>query len=272
MNIGQIFLSASVYQMIRGGLIFITAISSIIFLGARLHRHHWTALFFIVSGIGLVGLSSILNNGADGDNIILGIVMVIISQFFSAAHYIIEEKYLMKYYIHPLRVVGLEGNWNLLFAIIMLVVVWFIPCSASYCSNGRLDDALYAVKQMGQHPLIIVYFAILAVSITSYQLSGVFITKLGSAAQRCTIDIARTILIWAFFLIYRGAGHETFQYLELIGFFGIIIGTVVYNEIYVPNIFGFSKNTKVNINIRKSLDGSEEVRLIDDKDQVDGML
>lgn len=254
--------------MMRGGLIFITAISSIIFLKARLHRHHWTALFFIVAGITLVGLSSILNTSADGSNVVLGIGLLLISQFFSAAHFIIEEKYLMTHYIHPLRMVGLEGNWNLFFSIIMVTIVQFIPCGASYCSNGHLDDITMVFRQMGQNPLIIMYFFILAVSVCSFQISGVFITKYGSAAQRCTMDIARTALIWGFFLVYRGAGHESFSYIELIGFVGIIIGTIIYNEIYVPRLFGFNKNTKDSIKQRKNII-SEEIRLLTEDDFTD---
>lgn len=46
--------------MMRGLIVFITAIFSIIFLKRVLYRHHYTALCFIVGGIGLVGLATIL--------------------------------------------------------------------------------------------------------------------------------------------------------------------------------------------------------------------
>lgn len=118
MNIGLILISASVYQMMRGGLIFLTAIMSIIFLKAKLHRHHWTSLVFIIGGVTIVGVSSI-EHSSDGDNKILGILLLILSQFLSAAHWIIEEKYLLTHYIHPFRMVGLEGFWALTFSTIM---------------------------------------------------------------------------------------------------------------------------------------------------------
>ena len=127
MTLGLILIDASVYQMMRGGLIFLTAISSIIFLKARLHRHHWTALVAIISGVTLVGLSSILKSeNKNNSNVILGISLLLLSQFFSAGHWIIEEKYLMTYYIHPFRMVGLEGLWNILFSTIMVVIAQFI--------------------------------------------------------------------------------------------------------------------------------------------------
>jgi len=45
---------------------------------------------------------------------------------------IIEERYLRTYHIHPFRMVGLEGLWNLLFTAIMLVGYYFIKCDAAY--------------------------------------------------------------------------------------------------------------------------------------------
>lgn len=233
MNFGLILVSASVYQMLRGGLIFITAMSAIIFLKARLHRHHWTSLCFIISGVVLVGVSSITRSKSE-DNKVLGILLILLSQIFSAAHWIIEEKILMTHYIHPFRMVGLEGFWAFTFSLILVVTLQFIPCSGEYCPTGRVEDTLYAFKQMGQNYMIIVYYCLMLISICAFQISGVFVTKYGSSAQRCTIDIARIIIIWGFFLMYQGPGHEVFDYVQFIGFIGIVIGTILFNEIYVP--------------------------------------
>lgn len=41
----------SVYQMMRGIIVVITALLSIIFLNRTLYRHHWTSLAFIVIGV-----------------------------------------------------------------------------------------------------------------------------------------------------------------------------------------------------------------------------
>ncbi len=127
MNLGLIMINASVYQMMRGGLIFITAMSAIIFLKARLHRHHWTALVAIIAGVVLVGLSSILNTDSSNSNVVLGISLLLLSQIFSATHWIIEEKILRTHYIHPFRMVGWEGIWSLIMTSIMVLIANFIP-------------------------------------------------------------------------------------------------------------------------------------------------
>jgi len=73
----------------------------------------------------------------------------------------------------------------------------------------------------------------------------VSITKYASAAQRSTIDSSRTAIIWVFFIIYQGSGHEKFEWLQLIGFITVIFGTFLYNEILVLPFLGFNKYTKV---------------------------
>jgi len=48
--------------MMRGLIVFITAMFSIIFLKRVLYRHHYTALGFIVGGIALVGVATITSS------------------------------------------------------------------------------------------------------------------------------------------------------------------------------------------------------------------
>lgn len=65
---------------------------------------------------------------------------------------------------------------------------------------------------------------------------GIGVTKYGSAAQRATIDAARTSLIWVVSLIL---GLEAFVAWQIPGFVLLVIGTVLYNEILVLPFWGF---------------------------------
>lgn len=51
--------AASVYQMMRGIIVFITALLAVTLLGEKRYVHHWISLVFIVSGVAIVGLVSI---------------------------------------------------------------------------------------------------------------------------------------------------------------------------------------------------------------------
>ena len=106
---------ASVYQMMRGTIVFITAIFSIIFLKRTLYRHHWTSLAIIIFGITIVGIAATINpnkpkpDDPDEDpesetgKTILGISFLLASQFCAGSMFIIEEKLLGKYFLHPLK-------------------------------------------------------------------------------------------------------------------------------------------------------------------------
>ncbi len=117
--------AGSIYQMMRGIIVVITAVMAVVFLKKKQYRHHWTSLFAITFGVFLVGLSSLLypkkTDGKD-ETSVTGIVLLIISQFFAGTQFIVEEKLLGDYYLHPLKVVGWEGFWGLCYYIILLPI------------------------------------------------------------------------------------------------------------------------------------------------------
>jgi hypothetical protein len=55
---------------------------------------------------------------------------------------------------------------------------------------------------MADEPILIVLNIAIVFSMALFNGFGVTVTKHGSSAQRATIDTARTVLIWIFFLIY----------------------------------------------------------------------
>ena len=88
------------------------------------------------------------------------------------------------------------------------------------------------------------------VSIAFFNGLGCTVTKYASAAQRSTIDVSRTALIWIFFLLTPKSwgGKEYFYWLQLVGFVILIIGTLIFNEIVVIPALGFDKYTKNALN------------------------
>jgi drug/metabolite transporter (DMT)-like permease len=133
MFIALTMIAASIYQMMRGCLVFIIAIMSVLFLKRILYRHHWSSLLVILIGLALVGASPLIypedkKEGEDNETIqvIIGIALIIVAQLFSGMHFVTEEKLFSNYYLHPLKVVGWEGAWGTLVYIILLVIFQFI--------------------------------------------------------------------------------------------------------------------------------------------------
>lgn len=266
-------IAASIYQMMRGLIVFVAAILSIIFLKRRFYRHHWTSLVLVVGGVAIVGASPIIypeeeHEGDDSSgSAILGVILVVVAQLFAGGLMIAEEKLLGNYYLHPLKVVGWEGFWGCFIYIIILVILQFIPCSnPDICPYGTVEDTPQAIYEMGRNPWIAVFCLGSVFSIAFFNAFGVSVTKYASAAQRSTIDTSRTLLIWAIFLLKPGRGRERFIWLELVGFVMLVIGTLLFNEIVVIPIFGFEKNTRKVLEakkLRQAEEATDETALID---------
>ena len=60
---GLILISSSIYQMMKGGTIILTAVFSVMFLKRKLRSYHYLGILFTVLGITIVGLSTFLVKG-----------------------------------------------------------------------------------------------------------------------------------------------------------------------------------------------------------------
>jgi len=263
--------------MFRGSLILFTAIFSVVFLGNKLYRHHFVALFLVISGLLLVGLSSQLfppeipdecKTGGEGPkNSIWGVILVIIAQLFSATQFIVEEKFMKNYKCHPLKAVGWEGIWGAGLYLILLIIFQFIPCdangsvtpfvcsqddSADVVNSWRLENTTFAFRQMGNDGLLLFYVIFYICSIAVFNFVGISVTKYASSPARAVIDTVRTIFVWLFFLMpfIDICQRESFAWVQLLGFILLVIGTVVYNEVLVIPVFGLNEYTKAALKAR----------------------
>lgn len=60
MNVGLLFVAASIYQMTRGALVLFVGLFSVIFLGRKLGPWKWFSLMVVVLGVAVVGLAGAL--------------------------------------------------------------------------------------------------------------------------------------------------------------------------------------------------------------------
>ena len=190
----------------------------------KLFNYHYLSLGLILIGIISLGLSQIFYPSASDestqnstDEIIIGVVVIIVGQVFGGLNYIFEEKFLSYYDdLHPLIVVGWEGIWGSIILSFMLLIFQYIPCSnTSLCSGNVIEDSISAFKELGSSSSQIVFTILLLPLICLYNTSGTSVTAYGSAAARCTIEQLRNLIVWIFFLAVRvnGAYIEDFNWL-----------------------------------------------------------
>jgi hypothetical protein len=75
------------------------------------------------------------------------------------------------------------------------------------------------------------FYSFIAIIFTTavFTASGVAVTSIISSTSRSVIDTARTILIWGVCLVL---GWEKFNYVQIIGFFTLMIGTSMWNDVF----------------------------------------
>ena len=115
--------AASVYQMMRGVIVVITAFMAIKFLGRKQYCHHWISLITIVLGVFIVGLVGVIaskQEASASETSMLGILLLLAAQCFTGSQFVTEEKLFDGYTLDPLYVIGFEGFWGCcIFAILL---------------------------------------------------------------------------------------------------------------------------------------------------------
>lgn len=222
-NAAYVILPASTIQMCRGCIVLFTCLFSVVFLGRRQEVHHYVGVFLVALGITIVSLQAVLEPSAastvaHAEPAYLGISLVIGAQLFQASMLVIEEKYLSKYEVPPLQMVGLEGLFGSVFGIILLLNLqyWNVESSTEAMNMISSSTALQ-LAAVGS-----------IFSIAFFNWSGVSVTMTASAVARSTIDVSRTAIIWTVELALR---WNAFSWMQLVGFAVLIVGTLTYNAI-----------------------------------------
>merc|ERR1711973_659996 len=84
-------------------------------------------------------------------SILIGIAFVVVGEFFHGCQFVYEEKFVVEYDLHPLKVVGIEGTFGVLFLAVALWPAYFITIPKSGIlggialgPEGRFEDAIDA--------------------------------------------------------------------------------------------------------------------------------
>lgn len=224
-NMAYMCLPASIIQMTRGAIVIFTCLLSVFFLGKRQYRYHIVGVFMVAVGITLVSLSTFIHpaHAPTADSIsnsvkLFGIGLCLSAQIFQASMIVYEEKIMSKYTVPPLLVVGMEGTFGIIFGVILL-------CGLNAYGTENTPGAIYQITH--SKPLLMAVVGSIF-SIAFFNFSGVTVTQKASAVSRSTIDVSRTIIIWA---VELAMGWNSFSSLQLSGFVVLAFGTMIYNRL-----------------------------------------
>lgn len=159
MNVGLLFVAASIYQMTRGALVLFVGLFSVLFLRRKLYLYQWSALFVVVLGVALVGLAGALFGGDTGHDLtedndlsaravastpqavqaIIGVLLIALAQIFTASQFVLEEWILENYAMDPIQVVGWEGIFGFSVTVIAMIILYATVGSTEAGRYGYFD-------------------------------------------------------------------------------------------------------------------------------------
>jgi Nucleotide-sugar transporter len=263
MNVGLLFVVASIYQMTRGALVLFVGLFSVVFLKRKLYLYHWFSLLLVVVGVGLVGLAGALFKGDKNphslpeDNVdlvrtlvkvvrdvvsqaeapavlhtVLGIFLIAFAQVFTATQFCLEEWILERYALEPLKVVSWEGIFGFIVTVLGQVILHFTVGTSEKGKYGYFD-AQEGYREVFSNRAIAISSVLIMISIGGFNFFGLSVTRSISATSRSIIDTCRTLFIW---IVSLGLGWESFKWLQVVGFALLVYGTFMFNDLIRPPI------------------------------------
>jgi len=177
MYIGLNWTYASIFQMLRGSLVVFTGLLSLVFLKKNLPPWKWIGIFFIVAGLVCVGVSSVFSSGNDSgaSNPVWGIIIILISQLFSAIQMVVEDRFLSRFKLDPMQIVGWEGFWGFSMLSILLIPMYFIPNFLGSSDTDHFENTPDALVQIANSWIILVAILGNIISIAFFNFFGKFL-------------------------------------------------------------------------------------------------
>jgi len=271
MGVGLLWISGSVWQMLRGSIIIFTAFFKVTYRKKRLHFFEYIGILIVIVGIVIVGASTIMQpeemfDSSDGSSdswasfsssnkpkgpgvgkIILGIGLVIFAQLLQAFQTIVEEKLLHDVDAPATLVVGMEGLYGLLLcSFVSMPIAYFLPGKEG---NGLHENTLDSFVMIWKNKTLLIFIALYVFFILIYNVYGMIITQVTDAMVRNLMEPVRTLCVWVtnVFIFYciahrkMGEPLTLWSILQGAGFVLLTIGVLIYNRVIRTKCLGNDK-------------------------------
>eukprot|EP00199_Chlamydomonas_sp_CCMP681_P000784 CAMPEP_0119110376 /NCGR_PEP_ID=MMETSP1180-20130426/29240_1 /TAXON_ID=3052 ORGANISM="Chlamydomonas cf sp, Strain CCMP681" /NCGR_SAMPLE_ID=MMETSP1180 /ASSEMBLY_ACC=CAM_ASM_000741 /LENGTH=458 /DNA_ID=CAMNT_0007096685 /DNA_START=1 /DNA_END=1377 /DNA_ORIENTATION=+ len=243
MNVGLLYVTASVYQMMRGAEMLFAALFAIAFLGRKLNRFHLGGISCCLLGVILVGTSSYL--GGQGSVVVtvtpeqnlIGMGLIVISQAVQAAQLTFEDFFMADLNIAPAKIVAWEGVFGVIGTLgIMAPIAYFLPGKEG---EGVHENILDTFTMIGNSRTLQVILLVDCAALALYNMVGMMVTGQLGAVFRTVLETMRTLFVWLMGLLLfyapfgmgrMGESWNSYSWLQAAGFAVLVAGTLVYQR------------------------------------------
>ena len=237
-------------------LIFMPIFSKFI-LKNELFKHQILSLFIFLVGLFLLLIPYFSNEKKT--EIIFNIINVIISASDSFI-FVMVKQLTHKYFLSPYLCLLFIGFFSLIILLVGFITFYLITDKnlnnfIGIFEGENLTSVIY---------LILFFFFGLVLNVLSFLVIFYF-----SPTLLIVTDIIYPIFTWIISLFKKDKENKAFDIiLNSIGYFLVLLSSLIYNEIIIFNFFGLNRNTKKYLEIRQR----EELSSIINNDEDNGII
>jgi len=246
MTYGLIYVSVSIFQMLRGSMVIFSTVLSRIFLpGRRVKSYELIGIIVCFIALCIVGTAGFLIPQPQGETspgkLALGIGLVILSQIVQAGQIVTEEFLLKDLTLRPLQVVGFEGLWGTILMFVVACPLAYVVPGADFSTmkHNSLENTIDSFMCLASNKSLILAVALFCAAVFLYNCYGMLITDSFSAINRTIFEAVRTAVVWIVSLIIQaikpgspyGELWDKYSFVELAGFILLFISSLIYNGI-----------------------------------------
>ncbi|KAJ5080371.1 solute carrier family 35 member f6 [Anaeramoeba ignava] len=221
--VALIDLPAGIWQIYRSSIIIFSGIFSLFFLNRKFYIFNWVGILFIIFGLLISLFSEYMKSESDKNSKLVGVIYVLIAQFFLSIQSILENHLYQRIYISKMRISGLQGLFSFILTSAIISIIYFAIGTEN---NGPKEDIVDTFHMLKNNHNLLYVVIIFFVTSLFYQFSSIHGSLSRSSRMIALAECIRIILIWVLDLIIHyfwsdSFGVEwksTYSYLQLVIF------------------------------------------------------
>lgn len=230
---GALYIPMSLTMTLKGvRIVYSTFLVMVIF---KRKQYSWNILGVGVAmvGVSLAALSAILNSPQLQSDCLIGVGLVLLSEFIKALMVVVEEYLMKKQHCDPFFMIGLQGCWGTVILIAGLLLSWLVVPGKD--EGSSLESIPSTLAMIADSPAVIGIISALPVLIAAHFMCSVMVTKLLSSVHNAMASVLMTALVWLIELVVNAINPKLgnkwgpYSVLQLVGFGLVTLALCIYD-------------------------------------------
>ena len=250
--------------------IFVMAFLNIFFLKLPFYKHHSFSCVIIFIGFFSILLYHYINLPINGDHLVSLYVTLLFAvlKIIRAIKEMLDTYLLQEKYVSPFKLLFYQGVSGLVLSLFVGFCLQYMSCTEpaqkviKYCQpNDKVEsfDNFFTSINDGKSIALLIGVIITTIIIEVCRMQTKHYL---TAIHRGLSCAASAVINW--FLYLQFFEKKKVNYLELIGFVIILLGELIYCEVFICYFLGLEENTKKMIDKRNADEGEIEKQSIND--------